>query len=325
MKKYVKHIVTAIICFLAIVALNFALPRLIPGDPVAYLTGFDEEEMAPEKYEYYYHALHLDESIGKQFGYYLKSIFDGSLGYSYKQEAQVSKLIGEKVGYSLQITVPAAIISIVISLFWGLRSGLKKDKLFDRASTAVLIVQNTMPSFLIALVLAIVFCVDLKWFPYSGLNGANVEAGTPEYFGDRIYHLIMPILAVVLASLPAKYLLVRNTAAKFADDKSVSYAMERGLSPIKIEFGYMFKNIAQPFIAMVGSTIGGCIGGSVLVESVFSINGIGGLLNSAVYTLDYPLMQGILFVTTLSIIVCVVSADILCILINPAVRKRRDA
>ncbi len=321
MKKYVRHIASALICFLCVLVLNFALPRLLPGDPVAYLTGFEEETMSPETYEYYYNALHLGESGISQFGHYLKSIFDGTLGYSYKKEATVSSLIAEKAGYSLQIMLPAVFISLLLSLLWGLHSGYKKGTVFDRISTSSVIVFNAVPAFMIAIVLAIVLSIKAGWFPYSGLSDSTVTQGTVAYFLDRIHHLVLPVAAVVLASFPSRYLLMRNTAADFADDKSVLYAKQRGLSDGKIKYGYLFKNIAQPFITMAGATVGGCIGGSIVVESVFSINGIGGLLDSAVTTLDYPLMQGILFVTTFAVVVSIVVSDVLCILIDPKVRK----
>ena len=320
MKKYLKHIISALICFLFIVALNFVLPRLLPGDPIAYLTGFAEEEMSAEKYEYYRAALHLDRNIFVQFAYYLRSLFDGTLGYSYKADATVASLIGEKIGYSIQITLPAAVISLGLGLVWGLHSAYKRGSLFDRISTSALIVQNAVPTFAAALLLIIVLCFGAGIFPYSGLDSA---AG-PHGFFDRIYHLILPVSTVVIASLPSRYLLVRNSAAKFMDDKSVSYAFQRGLGTSKIKYGYVFKNTAQPFVTAAGSTLGACIGGNIIVESAFSINGVGGLLNTAVHTLDYPLMQGILFVTTLSIIACAVLSDIVCILIDPRVKREAN-
>ena len=325
MKKYIKHILIALICFVFITLLNFVLPRLLPGDSIAYLTGFEEEEMTAEMYAYYHHALHLDESIFKQFGYYIKSLFDGTLGYSYKKGAVVSSLIAEKIGYSLQITLPAAIISIIIGLFWGLHAGYKRNSKFDKLSTTALIIWNSIPVFMVALVLVITLCVQARMFPYMGLNSSYTQIGTASYFFDRLYHLILPIFAIVATTIPQRYLLVRNMTAKFMDDKSVSYARQRGLTPAKIKFGYIFKNIAQPFVTMVGTSIGGCFGGSIIIENIFSIGGVGVLLDTAVYTLDYPLMQGILFITTLSIIICVVLSDIICILIDPRVKRGNQA
>ena len=100
MKKYQKNLILALVCFLIVMVLNFFLPRLLPGNPIAYLTGFSEEDMTPAQVAYYRQALHLDEPLFVQFGYYLRSLFDGTLGYSYKKEAPVSALIGQRLGYT---------------------------------------------------------------------------------------------------------------------------------------------------------------------------------------------------------------------------------
>lgn len=324
MKKYLKHILTAFICFLFILILNFALPRLLPGSPIGYLTGFEEEGMSKEKYEFYYHALHLDENIFKQFLYYLKSIFDGTLGYSYKKEEVVATLIKSVLSNSLQIMLPATIISLSLGLILGLRFGYKKDKLGDKLSTTLFIIQNTMPSFMIGLCLIILFCFKNRWFPYVGITSGSYLKGTFAYFKDKIYHLVLPITTLVLATFPARYLLVRNMAAKFSDDKSILYAKERGLNDITIRWKYLFLNIIYPFITMCGLSIGTCIGGSIVVENIFSINGVGSLLNQAIYTLDYPLMQGILFITTTSMIIMVILSDLICIILDPKIRKEAN-
>lgn len=320
MKKYGKNLILALVCFLIVIILNFFLPRLLPGNPIAYLTGFSEEDMTPAQVSYYRQALHLDKSILVQFGYYLRSLLDGTLGYSYKKEAIVSALIGRRLGYTLQITLPAVVLSTTIGLFWGLHCGYKKGSITDQLSTTFQIVINTMPTFLIALVLMIALCFRQKWFPYAGLNCAGVPAESAAYLWDRIHHMILPILTLTIASTPSRYLLMRNTVSRVTNEKYVLYAKERGLSDMKIKFSYILKNIAQPFIAMVGMSVGTCIGGSLVVENVFSIGGMGNLLSEAVYTLDYPLMQGILFVTTAVMTASIVTTDFICMLIDPKVR-----
>lgn len=113
---------------------------------------------------------------------------------------------------------------------------------------------------------------------------------------------------------------MRNTVSQAAEEKYVLYAKERGLPDRTIKFSYILKNIAQPFIAMVGMSVSLCVGGSVVIENIFSINGMGVLLTDAVYTLDYPLMQGILFVTTSIMALSIITTDMVCILIDPKVR-----
>ena len=170
MKKYLKNLILALVCFLIVLCLNFFLPRLLPGNPIAYLTGFSEEDMTPAQVTYYRQALHLDKPGFVQFGYYLRSLLDGTLGYSYKKEAAVSSLISRRLGYTLQITVPAVVLSTSIGLFWGCWCGYKKGGLSDRLSTTAQIVVNTMPTFLIALVLMILLCFRNRWLPYTGLD-----------------------------------------------------------------------------------------------------------------------------------------------------------
>ena len=325
MKKYGKNLILALVCFLIVVALNFFLPRLLPGNPIAYLTGFSEEDMTPAQVTYYRQALHLDKSVSVQFGYYLRSLLDGTLGYSYKKEAAVSALIDQRLGYTLQITLPAVFLSTLLGLLWGLHCGYRKGSTFEKLSTTVQIIVNTMPTFLIALVLMILFCFRQRWFPYTGLNSAGAVPGTIGYLRDRVHHLILPVLTLTIASAPSRYLLMRNTVSQVTEEKYVLFAKERGLSDRKIKFGYILKNVAQPFITMAGMSVSTCIGGSLVVENIFSIGGMGELLSDAVYTLDYPLMQGILFVTTAIMTISIVATDLVCILIDPKVRLGGEA
>ena len=311
----------ALVCFVLVAGMNFLLPRMLPGDPVAYLSGFAEEDMTPAKYEYYREALHLDEGLFPQFLYYLRSIADGTLGYSFKKEAVVSDLIKERLGATLQIALPSVILSSVLGLAAGLYFGTKKDSEGDKVAGISNMILNAMPSFLIALLLLSIFSFKLDWFPYSGLSKAGMFPGRAGFLADRVHHLVLPVLTLTLGILPSRYLMVRNNVAKEMGEKYVLYARQRGLSERKIRISYIFRNIAQPFITMTGMSVSLCVGGSLVVENIFSINGMGKLLTDAVYTLDYPLMQGILFVSTAIMVAAVIVTDILCIIADP--RQKR--
>ena len=317
MKQYLKNIGIALGCFLFVVLLNFALPRLLPGDPVAYLSGFAEQDLTSAQIERYRTALHLDDTLPVQFGYYLRSLTDGTLGYSFKKDAAVAGLIRERIWATLQISLPAVVLSTFLGLVWGLNAGYRKDGLFDRLSTGTLIVLNTVPSFLTALVLIILLCFRHRWFPYTGLSGRGMAPGTEGFLLDRLRHLVLPVATLTLAVLPSRYLIVRNTAAAAMEQKHVLYAKERGLSPRKIRYAYILKNIAQPFITMTGMSVSLCVGGSLIIENIFSVNGMGKLLTDAVYSLDYPLMQGILFVTTAIMTASIILTDLVCLLTDP--------
>lgn len=325
MKGYLKSIYIALLCFLIVILLNFLLPRMLPGNPIAYLTGMSEENMTAAQIQYYRDALHLNESGLVQFGYYIKSLLDGTLGYSFKKEAVVSALILERLGYTLQITLPSVVLSTLIGLFWGLQCGYRKGTKGDSISTAGNIILNTVPTFLLALVFIIAFCFQNTWFPYTNLNCPDIPRGTPAYWLDRLHHLVLPVMTLTIATFPSRFLMMRNTAAKIAGEKYILYAKQRGLSDRKIMLSYLLKNIAQPFVTMVGMSVSLCVGGSLVIEKIFSIKGMGSLLNEAVYTLDYPLMQGILFVTTSIMVVSIVLTDLVCILLDPKLRLGETA
>ena len=123
MRREWRSILTAVICFLLVIVLNFLLPRLLPGNPLAYLTGISEEGLTTVQEEYYVHALHLDESLFSQFIHYIESIFNGTLGYSFKKEATVSTLISGRIWPTLKISIPAIVISSLLGLVLGLASG----------------------------------------------------------------------------------------------------------------------------------------------------------------------------------------------------------
>ena len=322
MKDYKKNMLLALGCFLVIVVLNFFLPRLLPGDPVAYLTGFAEEDMTPAQIDYYRQALHLDKPLIVQYGYYLRSLADGTLGYSYKKSAAVALLIRERLGYTLQITVPAVLLSAALGLSWGLVCGYRKNSIGDRLSTGALIILNAVPTFVIGLVLMLVFCFQSRLLPYAGLSSSGIVKGSPGYTLDRLRHLALPILTLTLAALPNRYLLVRNMAAQETDEKYILYAKQRGLSGQTSRWSYLLRNIAQPFVNMLGMSVSVCVGGSVVIERIFSIGGMGSLQTEAVYTLDYPLMQGILFVTTCIMVLSILLCDLICVLIDP--KRRRE-
>lgn len=320
MKKYLNNILISLICFLFVIVLNFILPRMLPGNPIAYLSGFAEEDMTAVQIDFYRKALHLDESLPQQFLYYLGSLADGTLGFSYKKNAAVSALIGEKVLVTLQITLPAVILSTLIGLFWGMVTGYREGSAGDKLTTSGLIILNAAPSFLIALLLIIFFGFRWKILPYTGLSSTGMVSGKPGFLMDRLRHLLLPVLTLTLGMLPSRYLLMRNSVIAAANERYILYAKQRGLSDRKIRYHYILRNISQPFITMVGMSVSLCIGGSLVVESIFSINGMGKLLSDAVYTLDYPLMQGILFVTTAICVLSIIVTDIVCILIDPRVR-----
>ena len=255
-----KKIVTSVICLAVILVFNFALPRLMPGDTVLMLVGMDEGVVSADEYAFYAEKTGANKPLLQQFSEYLLGVFRGDLGYSFHHKAEVSQLILRRLPATLQLALPAVILSTVCICCAG------------------------------------------------------------------IWHLILPIGTLVLGSVPPKYLMLCSTVARQREEKYVLYARSRGMGEAKIAFTQILPNICQPFLTMVGMNMGFLLSGSLVIENIFSIKGMGSLMMQAVTARDYPVLQGCLFVSALMVVLFHLLTDLLCLLLDPKARcKRHEA
>lgn len=317
-KKIARVLIFSLIAFIAIFVLNFFLPRLMPGDPLANLIGADEKTISQEEYEALYHLMGLDKPVGEQFIDYVSDLMKGKLGYSYHQGKDVGSLILEKLPRTLQISIPAWALSSLIGCSLGLKSGMKKGSGGELALTGGMICVDAIPSFLLSIVLLIAFAFSLNWFPSGGLNSVFAS----NLFFDRLWHLFLPVLALTLASTPKKYLLMRNEAKSAMNNQYMMYARAKGLSANRLAYVHLFPNVSSSFIVSLGTSFGHTIAGSIVIETIFSIDGIGLLTYRAINDKDYPLLQGTLLLIALSVIISNLIADIIVSSQNP--NKRRE-
>ncbi len=324
MKKILKRIIICLICLFVVVCINFALPRVMPGDAVLMLTGVDEAAITDEQYEAYKEKLGLNKSLLEQFTTYLKGILRFDLGYSYHYNENVSSLIAKRIPATLQIAIPSIVISSLLALFLGTMAGYSSNEKLDAAITALCVATDSMPTFLVAMLLVSAFAYKLKLFPLSGLSSAYVRGGGLLAFFDRVHHLALPVLTMVITSLPSKFLLMKNTVRASRDSKYVLYAKARGLSDGKIKYTHILKNVSGPFVAAVGLNVGFILSGSMIIESIFSIRGMGSLFTDAVFSRDFPVLEGCLFVSALMVIISGVITDMVNILIDPKVRQAQN-
>jgi len=318
-KKICKSLIFSLLALAAIFVVNFFLPRLIPGDPLQHLTGADDKAITQEQYDELYHEMGLDRPLGEQFGNYIKGLFKGDLGYSYAHGQNVADVIKEKIPRTLQVALPAWLISAFLAYYLGLRAGCKNHNLLSGG----MVVLDAVPSFLIAIILLIIFSFKLNILPFGALNSTIPPSSTGGRLLDRLLHLVLPVTTLVLATTPKKFLLMRNTAASAANLPYVAYARSRGVRAGRIRRAHIFPNVSAPFISMLGTSFGHMIAGSIIVEKIFSIDGIGLLVNRAIADLDFPVLQAALLVIAVSVIVSNFVADVVCLLYDP--RQRRSA
>lgn len=318
-KKIGKSLIFSIIALVAIFVVNFFLPRLMPGDPLANLVGADEKAITQQEYDALYHEMGLDLPLGKQFANYVSDLFKGEWGYSYHQGKDVGGVIFEKIPRTLQITLPAWILSAVLACWLGLVAGNAKSRAKDIGITGGMMLADAIPTFLLAILFLILFAFEWQVLPSGGLNSPFAK----NTFADRLLHLVLPVATLTIVSTPKKYLLVRNQSANIQDEPYMTYARAKGLNNARLESVHAFPNISSAFISMLGTSFGHMIAGSIIIEKVFSIDGVGMLVNRAISDKDFPMLQGALLVIALSVIVSNFIADAIAVLSDP--RQRRAA
>lgn len=318
-KKIGKSLIFSIIALVAIFVVNFFLPRLMPGDPLANLVGADEKAITQQEYDALYHEMGLDLPLGKQFANYVSDLFKGEWGYSYHQGKDVGGVIFEKIPRTLQITLPAWILSAVLACWLGLVAGNAKSRVKDIGITGGMMLADAIPTFLLAILFLILFAFEWQVLPSGGLNSPFAK----NTFADRLLHLVLPVATLTIVSTPKKYLLVRNQSANIQDEPYMTYARSKGLNNARLESVHAFPNISSAFISMLGTSFGHMIAGSIIIEKVFSIDGVGMLVNRAISDKDFPMLQGALLVIALSVIVSNFIADAIAVLSDP--RQRRAA
>lgn len=318
-KKIGKSLIFSIIALVAIFVVNFFLPRLMPGDPLANLVGADEKTITQQEYDALYHEMGLDLPLGKQFANYVSDLFKGEWGYSYHQGKDVGGVIFEKIPRTLQITLPAWILSAALACWLGLVAGNAKSRVKDIGITGGMMLADAIPTFLLAVLFLILFAFEWQVLPSGGLNSPFAK----NTFADRLLHLVLPVATLTIVSTPKKYLLVRNQSANIQDEPYMTYARAKGLNNARLESVHAFPNISSAFISMLGTSFGHMIAGSIIIEKVFSIDGVGMLVNRAISDKDFPMLQGALLVIALSVIVSNFIADAIAVFSDP--RQRRAA
>ncbi|MFA5523225.1 MAG: ABC transporter permease [Tissierellales bacterium] len=292
MKSLIKYFVYISL----IIALSFALPRLIPGSPLFAMVedvssvGNMTKDALKAFEKYYSPELPLLE----QFAKYLNNIFKLDFGYSFYYKMSVLQLIKGRVGWTLLLSFLSIGISSLIGIFLGIRSGLKgrESKLLVSSFISI----HATPTFLIAAIFQIIIAYKLRLLPATGAYTTGASFGQPGYILDVINHMILPLLVLVISQIPPIYLFAKNSTANVKKEQFVKMATYLKINKKDMYLKYIFKNIIPELLGRLNIQFVLAITGSIFVEAVFSYPGLGQLLRSAISYRDYPLLQAILLV-----------------------------
>ena len=331
-----RHVIRRILFYLCAVwvaiTLDFFIPRLAPGEPVAALVG----KMSTKGYV----TPAMQQSLSAMFGLnthdplwvqyfkYLGNLLRGNLGNSLQYfPTPVSQIIGQDIGWSIMLGGVAVLLSFSLGCLLGIIAAWKRGTRLDTFLSPVMNFLSAIPYFWLALLSLYLFSYVLNWFPLAGgYDSANIDPGWSfEFIGSVIQYAFLPALTLVVSSLAGWMLTMRNSMITTISEDYVLMARAKGLSERRVMFWYAARNAVLPNITGFAIAIGAIVGGQLLTEMVFSYPGIGYALFQAVSQQDYAMIQSIFLVLTLAVLGANFLADMLYAFLDPRVRVERSS
>lgn len=289
----------------------FSLQHLLPGDPALILAGDnpDEATLAAIRAQY-----HLDQPLVVQYLFWMKGVLSGDLGESMRHNLPVLSLILLKLPVTLQLAVMGIIVALVLGITGGVISALKQNTATDYVTNVVSLAGISVPNFWLGIMLILLFSVHLGWLPASGF------VSPWEDWRMSLATTIMPafVLGMAIAGVIMRH--TRGAMLQALESDYVRTARAKGLSEWVVVFKHAMRNALTPIITLGALEFGALLSGAVLTEQIFTIPGFGKLIVDAVFTRDYPVVQGVVLVTSLFYIILNLLADIGYILVNPRLR-----
>ena len=324
MKGLVRRVVFYVLTAWVAVTLNFFIPRLMPGDPVQSLMIKYQGQLSADAVQSLYVLFGLDKktSIWQQYVEYWGQLFRGDLGISFARfPTPVSEVIAQTLPWTVGLVGVATIIAFLLGTslgtFLGWRRGTRADLLIP-ATTFF----SSVPYFWIGLLAITLFGVTWQVLPFSGSYEAGLIPGFSwQFVGSVISHAVLPALTIVISSVAGWILSMRNMMVTVSSEDYVTVAHAKGLPNRVVMVGYAARNAVLPQISGFALSLGFVVSGTLVMEQVFSYQGIGFTLFQAVGAKDYPLMQGIFLVITLSVLAANIIADVVYVLLDPRTRQ----
>jgi peptide/nickel transport system permease protein len=289
--------------FFAVLGMNFILPRLLPGDALTAVTTDPSLTVTPQLRQELVHRYGLDQPWGMQFRSYIMNMARGDLGYSFHYQAPVSRIIGPALLWTAILCGVSFVVSLGAGLILGVELAWQRHRFWTGATVGGCLIFEALPGFLLGTFLLMIFSLKLGLFPFFGaLDFSALPQGVGNFGSNLLRHLTLPALTLVLGEAPAIALLVRNSALKHLNAPFILAARSRGLGETRIKYRYLARNASLPLITHLGLRFGFLWAVALPVEVVFAYPGAGQLLFQALTKRDYPLLQGLLLVSTLAVL-----------------------
>ena len=321
-KKYIamsisKKLIIFTLSIFLLSAIVFFMSRLSPGDPLVSYYGERAERMSVEERQRSIERLGLDKPIYIQYGKWISNAVKGDFGISYKYKKDVLEVINGRMANTLILGGSGFILTFALALLLGIFCAYYEDKLIDKLICNIGNITSCIPEFYFSLILILIFCVNLKLLPSSGAYTIGREGDLL----DRINHLILPLIVVIMSHLWYYAYMIRNMLLEEVRKEYVLLGVSKGIKKIRIIFTHCVRNILPSYISLMAISIPHIIGGTYIVEAVFSYPGIGSLSFESAKYHDYNMLMVICIITG----IVVISSNILAQIINEKIDPQMKA
>lgn len=310
----IRRILISLLVVFLVSVFSFSLLQIMPGDPARLALGYEASE---EDVQTLREQMNLDKPILVQYGLWVKNLFKGDLGDSVIYKRPVADMIAERLPRTVNIGICALIVGIPLGIFFGILCAVKRGKVVDQIITFLMTVFMGMPVFWMGILGILIFSIWLRVLPIQGYTPPTKD------FGDFIYHAILPVMCMSLGMSAG---LSRQTRTNILDSITQDYirtARANGLSEGSVVYKHALKNALIPVITIVGMQVRIVVGGSMLVEQLFNIPGLGTLLTTALNNRDYLIVQNCTLLISLFTVAANLLVDIAYGFVDPRIRLTR--
>lgn len=317
-RYFIRKVLNALLTIILVASFNFALFRILPGDPARLL--LPKGRVDPTVIERQRKTFNLDRPLWQQFIYYWRDTALGRFGVSYSDKRPVTEVVAERVWPTIVLVGTGTIFATAIGMFTGVFAGWRRNGTYDVVSTNLGMILYAMPTFWFGLLMIMLFATKLRWFPTGRMSEAGADLQGLAAVGSLLKHLALPAFTFAVAYVGEYHLIMRNSLTGVMKEDYALTARAKGLSENAVLWRHVVPNALLPTVTIVMMNLGFVMSGAILAESVFNWPGLGLLAFEAMQKRDYPVMQAVFLVASVAVILANLLADLTYYYLDPRVQ-----
>lgn len=318
LKNVLRRLAFSVLILIFLTMIVFFLSSMITGNTVDLMRA-ENPTMSQETYDALVHELGYDKPVVVRYFNWLLNVLKGDLGTATTQNMAVTKLLAQRIGPTLLLSITALFLSIIIGLPLGIMSAYRPYSIWDNISSAVAFISSTFPGFMLNLFAIYFFSVKLQIFPVSGMYTAN----SVHTIGDLLHHLALPALVSGISHSGSMIKQTRSSVLEVINEDYIKTARSKGLSEFAVIIKHALRNALIPIVTAISLTVPFLVGGSVVIEQIFSWPGMGSMIISSINSRDYDPVLGATLLICITVLVVNICMEFIYLIIDPRQRTEK--